>query len=141
MPVSRQKRAYAAGLFDGEGCIQIRCRKRGRNAIEYVESVSVGSTDFEILYWLQEHFGGMVGRERKGVNRPIRYWVATNKIAIRFLKSLLPWLKIKREQARIVLEVSKTSRGVSRLGFDKVPDLRQYEKWEIARAQITVLKR
>jgi hypothetical protein len=51
--------AYAAGIFDGEGCLSLAHRgKRGSGYI--TPSLQVGNTNEPLLRWLQECFGGGV---------------------------------------------------------------------------------
>lgn len=88
--------AYCAGLFDGEGCISL-CKD---NNSVYRLYIKISSTDYSLLEWVQEHFGGSIYRERKGTEKRKESWGWNCKINdhIIFLFSILPFTKIKRLQ-------------------------------------------
>jgi hypothetical protein len=51
--------AYTAGFFDGEGCANIaRYLKRGRPY--HTLAIIFTNTDFQVLAWLQQRWGGNV---------------------------------------------------------------------------------
>lgn len=123
------EKAYAAGLFDGEGSVQLPYPKNTNGARYHKLQVSLTSTDFRVLVWLKERFGGNVmeagyipHRGRKLCNR----WACANGIAEAFLVAIRPYLIIKAEQADIGLAFRKTIRkswGMSngRAGTSKDP--------------------
>ena len=133
--------AYAAGFFDGEGCVRISKRKRGKNQLEYTELISIGNTDHDTLEWFAMMFGGKVGHERKGVNKPIKYWKLTNAMAVNFLQQVRPWLRTKAAQADVVISASVALRGELRKGMGRNPDYMKYEHWETAKIAVTQLKK
>ena len=109
---------YLAGFIDGEGTISIlrnnRSEKRKRD-IEYRPYLSVSNTNKEVLDWIVSVSGvGKVYREKvasKACKNPTRgfwkyYLMGTNAIA--FANLLLPYLRIKRLQAEILLNYGKT---------------------------------
>ena len=90
-----------AGFFDGEGCVRINKRIRG-TYIEHTVLVSVGQKDGAVIDWIVENYGGgsyLVKRDNSYV------WTATNKIAHDFLKKIIPYLKYKKSQAEIAIEL------------------------------------
>ena len=91
--------AYCAGLFDGEGCVSLVKGKYDKK-IKYSLQVKISSTDYFIIEWVQEHFGGYVTTEhKKTVNRK-EAWCWSCKISEQdmFFFSILPYSKIKRIQ-------------------------------------------
>jgi hypothetical protein len=101
--------AYTAGLFDGEGSIVIGCGKRpDRRAPQYWLQVGITNTDREIIDWLLATFGGHVSDNSHAPSRrrqrPCWAWRVMSNEAATFLESILPYLRIKREQALIALE-------------------------------------
>ena len=94
----RQARViYAAGFFDGEGHVSISTAShRG------ILKIGAGQKNREPLDLLLSLFGGTVyGPDPKGMYR----WTnVTSDKAMRALKELLPYLRVKREQARIGIE-------------------------------------
>lgn len=106
--------AYAAGLFDGEGCVMVNhdtSRPSPRLQIE------IAGSYLPMFDWLVENFGGnyYVGERPLGVGEAGRYgtvrtrhkqgykWSLTGRKAVEFLTVVLPFLMEKREQAVAVL--------------------------------------
>jgi len=124
--------AYIAGIVDGEGSIGITrpmsfCSKKqtrgtgkrpdvvernkkghekGAIRCPYVQ-VSVANTNEWLIHWLHFNFGGSIYCEQPGKNplskRACWRWNITNKKAAEFLKLVLPYLKIKQEQAELAI--------------------------------------
>lgn len=94
---------YAAGFFDGEGCISACRRGDGRVALR----VTCTQSDPRPLEWLRERFGGrvsLVHRADPGAERrAVHVWVANEAMARRFLTAVLPYLIVKRERAEMAL--------------------------------------
>lgn len=106
--------SYAAGLFDGEGCIMIsRSRARGNDSTKYMLYVTVANTDVEIMSWMFQMFGGalkaarIVDGQRFG-RKPCYHWRLASSKAERFLLTLTPFLRIKRKQAELALEFRRS---------------------------------
>ncbi len=95
--------AYLAGILDGEGCIEILCRKaRGWKAVSL--TVSICSTDQWICQFLKFTFGGGVydhNSKNGGLNHCAWAWVVNGKQARDCLQLLLPYLHLKRPQAEL----------------------------------------
>lgn len=104
---------YIAGLFDGEGCVNIyqintdyMKQKERRKVPKWVLSVTIYNCDFEIINWLYESFGGYL--QRRVRNNPkwrqnYAWKLSANK-ALEFLKRIEPYLRIKKEQALTAIE-------------------------------------
>jgi len=110
--VSKLTIQYVAGLFDGEGCVNIYQTKKGvkKDRIGYELTATIYNTYFEIIKRLKETFGGYGltrkrERVRNGENWKTSYeWKLSCSKAKDFLKKLLPYLIIKKEQAKIAIE-------------------------------------
>lgn len=90
---------YFAGYFDGEGCIRINRRERGKY-LEHSVFITVGQKEGATLDWVSETFGGRVYQ----IKRDNSYvWTATNRIAYKVLHRITPFLKYKKPQAVIAL--------------------------------------
>jgi len=89
--IDKEKLAYFAGLFDGEGCVSA--------SIGGCLQVTVGNTVIKPLTLGQKLFGGSVnGYSRK--NRKVCYtWRLCAKNGSNFLQCILPYLLIKDKQA------------------------------------------
>ena len=99
--------AYAAGLLDGEGCIRIETGKGGKRAvsISYWLRVSITNADEPIVIWLKQYFGGQIHiHQQKNPKWKVSYiWRITAVEASNFLKLLLPYIQIKKNQAEIAI--------------------------------------
>ncbi len=98
--------AYTAGFFDGEGCVNIaRYLKRGRPY--HTLAIIFTNTDFQVLKWLQQRWGGHLTKPTQPSNprwRPSRHlWLSAGP-ARPLLRAMLPYLMIKRQQVEIALE-------------------------------------
>lgn len=101
--------AYAAGILDGEGCICI-VRKRisgGPNhgkIQNYFMTVVISQKDGKLMDWLVGNFGGSVYMHFKSTKTGWTHeWSLNHNKAADFLKSLLPFLVLKKRQAEIAI--------------------------------------
>ena len=109
--ITKSDIAYAAGIIDGEGCISIskgpsyRCRVR------------VANTDLRLVNWLQKTFGGYANNsaEVRGNRRNQFEWALNDNAAVEFLHMIKSHLKLKREQAELLIEARSTYGGYYRL--------------------------
>lgn len=95
--------AYAAGLFDGEGCVEVYMRlteaTKHRNRDRSLRcSLSVCGTDFRPLEWLKIHFGGSVSVRHDPPRKPIGKWAVFGHEAESFAREIRPFLLVKAEQ-------------------------------------------
>ena len=99
--------AYYAGIFDGEGHITIGASKRDKRT-DYWLQIGVVNTNRSILESLQADFG--VGHLSKlfgsgeGNRLPSWAWRCTSNQAMHVLNALLPFLRLKREPAKLAIE-------------------------------------
>lgn len=94
---TREDVAYAAGLFDGEGCVSIGVSGRNKQRPAYRVQVVVAMTDHNVLRWLQERWGGTIYKQKRHAehHRPGWQWHLSEGEAIAFLEKLRLYLKIK----------------------------------------------
>lgn len=90
--------AYAAGLMDGEGCIHIA---RSRNS--YTLQITFNQTDSIIAPWLYAHFNGYLYKYPKD-NYQYHEWSIFSNKAVDFLKKILPYLTLKKDQAKLAIQ-------------------------------------
>ena len=92
--------SYMAGIMDGEGCFSVGVK----DARNHTPMLSVGMVDKEIPNLFKEVFGGNVYIDDAGY-RPIYKWNLRNFVRISEATSaMLPYLRIKKPQAEIILE-------------------------------------
>jgi hypothetical protein len=123
--------AYAAGIVDGEGTIGVTevspshepgDRKRRRKSPSFRAYIGVVMCDPEIPTLMAELFGGTVHTypARKVGHSPQTHWRIAGERAASACESLLPYLRLKRPQAQLVIDFmsdprcrfAHTNRGV-----------------------------
>ena len=96
--------AYVAGFIDGEGCFSV-----GKN---WKICVSCANTHKPVVEWLQTHFGGSFckngTRLKKPNHRRIYSWSVVARDADRFCKAVAPYLRVKAEQALLLIAIQQT---------------------------------
>lgn len=113
--ISKTDLAYAAGLVDGEGCIKIYKTMpevlKDRKSPRYNLQVQLDSTCADIIYWLQDRFGGKIYLHKRNKNckstansRDILRWYLFQNSTRLFLPQILPYLIIKKRHAVVAME-------------------------------------
>jgi hypothetical protein len=131
MPLMSEELAYVAGLIDGEGYIGIMALRMARvkRGIYHTPVVKLVVTDIATIDFLMGRFGGYRS-VRNFPNNPYYQtaygWEVKNcQPVIAFLKEVRPWLRIKAQQADVVLEFceGRTQRfgrnGISDAEYDR----------------------
>lgn len=108
------KLAYYAGLFDGEGHIslnQANPHMTDAFALRVIITLGAGS---EVLTQLERSFGGSTritkprdGRQQKRIQT---YWTVIGGKAVCFLRSIYPYLEIKKDQVDLALNYYEQQR-------------------------------
>ena len=105
--------AYTAGLFDGEGYISIlritgtkQLAAKGKRNTWHELTVGMNITTPEATKWMADRWGGTnILHPTIYPNRKrIHMWRISQVMARDFLTDLLPYLKIKREEAVLAIE-------------------------------------
>lgn len=99
--IDSHRLAWAAGIVDGEGSINLRqAPSRGYWELR----VAVGNTDPRMVVLLREMFGGSVSTyQPKGNRRLLWKWHVSNRLAEKCLRQIMPWLVTKKDQADLGL--------------------------------------
>lgn len=90
--------AYCAGLIDGEGCIRVkRCQpyKHLTGRVNYAYNVTIHVRMVES--------GASYPEKAQPKRRPLFCWQATDAMAEAVIASVLPYLRVKRQQAENAL--------------------------------------
>jgi len=108
--VKKTDLAYVAGVVDADGCIRFHREKyptRGGIKHSYHAVVIVTNTNKWLVEWLRFSFGGTVYKHAEAQNerqeRCWRWYIKHQKAAD-FLRLILPYLKMKRDQAVLAIE-------------------------------------
>src|SRR3972149_616830 len=107
--------AYAAGRVGGEGGIGLSkssANPQHRRNPRYEPEVTVVNTSLPMLTWLQDEFGGALKARKKQKPHPKQAWAwkLGNHQAASFCNGVLPFLRVKREQALLIIEYMATAR-------------------------------
>lgn len=99
---------YIAGLFDGEGYVRIaKWQKPNSTHVRYNVFVGLGMTYRPVIETLHREFGGTLTENRHDKRNPnarIQFtWMAASQVAASFLRRVLPYLVVKKEEAEIAL--------------------------------------
>jgi len=122
--------SYIAGLMDGEGSFQIK-RKLRSGRINYQLWVTCGMSsrqeNIDVLQEAKLIFGGNISISKPSGNRiGAIYWTVVSQQALKFLKEIKPYVKIKQKQLNLLIEFQ--TKLVSRKGKKK--DLVKFKKQE-----------
>lgn len=106
--ISAIELAYLAGIIDGEGHIGIAGSKKPSNRIDWVLRLSISNTSEELMDWLDETFGHIVTTKYKRLHRRahVMVWRTSGRQTQEILRLVLPYLRIKREQAELALSMN-----------------------------------
>lgn len=111
--LSQYDLAYIAGLFDGEGCVNIykidtkHTKITGRRKNPRWElSTTIYNCDYKIIKWLYDNYGGYLQhRGRKNPKWKKSYaWKMSSNQAISFLKGIKKYLRIKEKQTELAIK-------------------------------------
>jgi hypothetical protein len=103
--ISDTDRAYLAGIIDGEGGFSITKGVSKGVTVFYQATVYVVNTDFSLINWLQDTFGGSVYDSTiSNIKcKDKKQWVIRKDGIERIIRLVYPYLKIKKERAQIML--------------------------------------
>ena len=103
---------YLAGLLDADGCISVNARTDSRTGRRrYTTRVFVSNADKGLMNWLVAEFDGNINISNRNAppnHRTMYRWVVHGIQAGPILFSVLPYLRIKAQQAELVLRFIHT---------------------------------
>ena len=104
--------AYMAGLFDGEGCISISSHKDRHCHLHCI--VNIAGKEIPDLF--KADFGGCVIKIKKAkdYHQQVWCWTICSNNAVRFLFAILPYWRIKTEEAKLAIEFQGVVNGNKR---------------------------
>lgn len=120
---------YFAGFFDGESHIALQKQPTG-----YGIRFDICNSDTNVLKWIVEKFGGHVTpQSEKGTvtgvvyisNKDTFIWHLDVYRTRRLLPELIPYLKVKKEQAILLLEYINKQRRFTKSGCPS-----WYRQWQ-----------
>jgi hypothetical protein len=108
--------AYLAGAMDADGYFSVHKSSNGGGRRywnkTYSPRIGLGQVTRAVPELLRQTFGGTSMRieQRGGRHRPIFRWLATNKRAVSACQFLIPYLRLKAEQAKLLVELDTYTR-------------------------------
>lgn len=104
-PMTNLELAWAAGLFDGEGCIWTRWPRRNNLVSMEMRMTCVGT-----MHRWHKMFGGrLVKAQLSGPSKKAQLkWTAETNLSVSVLRLLLPYLETKKASAIIALRLAGT---------------------------------
>lgn len=122
--LTEPEKAYLAGIIDGEGCIRLARRKR-KSINSYNACIIVTNCNLELLQSLKQLTGlGIIYKREKLHNpnwNPCYRWQILTKQARELLEIVLPYLRLKKEHARLILSSPIISQGWKRWKMKNYP--------------------
>jgi hypothetical protein len=106
---------WAAGFFDGEGAISL---PKNKNGTRYLR-IGIGQLHLPSLQIIQELFGGTINPEQFDNGKTFWRWQANNHVGADALRTMLPWLIVKGEQAEFAVEFWDGKPARARIYQDK----------------------
>lgn len=98
---------YAAGFFDGEGCVGIYRRKMPASTRPHSVSIRIINTNPLPLQFIQKNFGGSIGAHRpknpEFNRKPTWQWRIGGEAGYEFLRSILPFLIVKAREVELCI--------------------------------------
>lgn len=133
---------YIAGLFDGEGCIDIQISKQ--NYITPRVRMAMAEPGKEVLEMLANTYGGNIyKRNRSSTNSDwmdsYSWEMGGYKRCCYFLRQIVKHLEIKREQARLILWCETHLKGMN-YGKDEDPNSLSHIR-KFVRQEMSAMKR
>lgn len=125
--LTETEKAYAAGIIDGEGCIGVYGSRYPRLVI------NVCSTSDLLLAQLRSQFGGHISalKRQKSHHKDRWNWSISSCRAADCIRTIQPYLFIKREEAAIALKFIDAQRSGSGRGSPRSysDDIRAHRLW------------
>jgi hypothetical protein len=113
----KTKYVYLAGIIDGEGSLIVSRSNRG-SYFNYYGRIHVKNTDYRLIQWLLDKFGGNVHEHLPAdliKHKKAYSWYFSGDAHDKevLLLALMPYLIVKKEQAKILIEFFRMSREVN----------------------------
>ena len=125
--MSKTNAAYVAGIIDGEGWIGI-VKQSGY----YREQCKVDNTCKKLIDWLYHSFGGSYYQQKgKREGNKMNYvWYLRKGQVYKILKTVYPYMKVKRKQAEIIFQFEGTKERSSGRYY-RLPDYVKKKREEL----------
>jgi hypothetical protein len=101
--------AYIAGVVDGDGCVNAQIVRRHDYLLKFQIRVSVTVFQKTIRHWFVLHLQKEIGSGtiRKRPDGMSEYVLVGKSSVKQLLQALLPYLRLKKKQAQLVIKISE----------------------------------
>jgi hypothetical protein len=104
---------YAAGLFDGEGWVRVsKWAKPNSIHTRYQILLAIGMSHAPVIRSLHNTYGGSLNvnphSRRNPKHRDQFLWYCASQKAAAFLRRVVPYLVVKRDEAELALELQRS---------------------------------
>jgi len=114
MKLSKEEKSYIAGFLDGDGSIHVRLKPNRTYRYKFQISPAVvfyqSAKEENHLKWLNKLSG--VGYIRKRNDGIVEFVIGDSEGIIFLLRNILPYLRIKNRQAKLMLEIIELKKNV-----------------------------
>ncbi len=123
--MTNEQIAYLAGIMDGEGTISVsRTRdKTMKRKASFRPYITVVNTNIELIHWMHEITGlGAISKlyvSKNKKHKSYKRWTVWTRQSEQLIKSMLPYLRVKKEQALLTLELLSIQKPVPRLSDEE----------------------
>src|ERR1039458_8918763 len=105
---------YVAGLFDGEGSIGVYRYQGGRFALKTQVVQNIYPESKVVFLLLKQRWGGSASPQHSASGKWKFNWQLSTSKACRFLEDILPYLRLKREEAEVAIKWQRSKPEPSR---------------------------
>lgn len=113
MRLSKEEKAYIAGFLDGDGSIHVRLKPNSAYRYRFQISPAIvfyqSKKESNHLEWLHKMIGrGYLRKRNDGV---VEYILGDMESIKELIRNILPYLRLKQKQARLMLEILEMKRN------------------------------
>lgn len=102
-----------AGIIDGEGCITAESRM-GYSLTNLWIAQQRTTKGRALVDWITENFGGKITEQSNSGKGVFKWFPGTNKNQVRVLLKCLPFMIVKKQQAKLAIGLLLTNKFVSK---------------------------
>jgi len=137
--------SYLAGIIDGEGTIRIGKSsppiKYPNHNPKYYAAISIGMVDKKVIEIIVKKFGSKIREECVPNRKKIYRWgTSGNKVVPNIIKQLLPYLIVKKEQAKLVIKFCEKQNHIGFRRNEYLPikelQLREEFYWKVKKLNV-----
>lgn len=119
--------AYLAGLLDGEGSFII-AKIKHPTRVNYTPVISVANTNSVMIDLCHSYGGNCQSQDQTTKWKPVYRWIWTLSMMRHYLPNIIPYMKIRRKQAKMLLHATTYCAGT---GYGQDKEKLVYYRYEL----------